>query len=67
MKGIVVMPVVRLNVMMNREKQKKLIKVGDLDNKFLDCSKLKAFADEKFNITQTLKFVLGWVENSVGN
>ena len=36
------------------------------NNKFLDWSKLKAFADEKFNITQTLKFVLGRVENFVG-
>ena len=35
------------------------------NNKFLDWSKLKAFADEKFNITQTLKFVLGRVENFV--
>ena len=48
-------------------KQKKQIKVGDLDNKFLGWSKLKAFADEKFNITQTLKSVLGRVENSVEN
>ena len=36
------------------------------NNKFLDCSKLKAFADEKINMAEKLHFVLGWVENIVG-
>ena len=35
-------------------------------NKFLDWSKLKAFADDKLNATEKLKFVLGRVENIVG-
>ena len=30
---------------------------------FLDRSKLKALADNKINMTQKLKFVLGMVEN----
>ena len=34
--------------------------------KFLDKSKLKAFADNKINGTQKLKFRLGRVENIVG-
>ena len=33
------------------------------NNKFLDFSKLKAFADEKINLTLNRKFLLGWVEN----
>ena len=33
------------------------------DNKYLDWSKLKAFADDKINVTQKLKFMLGRVEN----
>ena len=32
----------------------------------LDWSKLKAFADEKINVTQELKFVSGRKENIVG-
>ena len=32
----------------------------------LDWSKLKAFADDKMNVTEKLKFVLGMVENIVG-
>ena len=36
------------------------------NNKFLDWSNLKAFAYDKINMTQKLKFVLGWVENIVG-
>ena len=36
------------------------------NNKFLDRSKFKAFADENINVTQILKFVLGWVEKVVG-
>ena len=36
------------------------------NGKFLDCSKLKALAGDKINITQKQKFLLGWVENIVG-
>ena len=36
------------------------------NNKILDWSKLKAFADEKLNVTEKLKFVLGRVENIMG-
>ena len=35
-------------------------------DKILDWSKLKAFADEKINVTQELKFVSGRKENIVG-
>ena len=35
-------------------------------NKISDWSKLKAFADDKLNATEKLKFVLGRVENIVG-
>ena len=27
---------------------------------------MKAFTDDKINVTKTLKFVLGWIENTVG-
>ena len=36
------------------------------NDKILDWSKLKAFADEKINVNQKLKSVLAWVENFVG-
>ena len=36
------------------------------NNKFLDWSKLKAFADNKRNLAEKLKFILGRVENIVG-
>ena len=36
------------------------------NNKFSDWSKLKAFADDKINVTEKLKFVFGQVENIVG-
>ena len=36
-----------------------------LNDKILDWSKLKAFADDKSKVTQNLKFVLGRVENIV--
>ena len=36
------------------------------NNKFLDWSKLKAFADDKLNFAEKLKFVLGRVENIDG-
>ena len=32
----------------------------------MDLSKLKAFADDKLNATQKLKFAFGRVENNVG-
>ena len=41
--------------------------VNSLPNdKFLNRSKLKAFADDKINVTEILKFVLGRVENNAG-
>ena len=36
------------------------------NNKILEGSKLKAFADENSNEAEKLKFVLGWLENMVG-
>ena len=36
------------------------------NNKFLDWSKFKAFADDKLTMAEKLKFVLGRVENIVG-
>ena len=36
------------------------------DDKSLDLSKLKAFADNKINVTVKLKFALGQKENIVG-
>ena len=36
------------------------------NDKMFDWSKLKAFADDKTNVTEKLKFVLGRVENIVG-
>ena len=36
------------------------------NDKILDLSKFKAFADDKIIVTQKLKFVLGRVENFVG-
>ena len=36
------------------------------NNKFLDCSKLKAFADDKINMTQKLKYDLERIGNIVG-
>ena len=35
-------------------------------DKFLDWSKLKAFADDKINVIEKLKFALGKLENIVG-
>ena len=34
--------------------------------KILDQSKLKAFADDKINVTERVKFVLGRIKNIVG-
>ena len=31
-------------------------------NKFVECSNLTAFAVAKINVTEKLKFVVGWVE-----
>ena len=40
---------------------------GSLSNdKFLDLSKFKAFADDKSNVTENLKFSLGRIENNSG-
>ena len=36
------------------------------ENKFSDWSELKALADDKMNVTEKLKFVLGRVENIIG-
>ena len=36
------------------------------NHKYLDWSKLKAFADDKINVTEKMKFVFGRVENIVG-
>ena len=36
------------------------------DDKILDLSKFKAFADDKIIVTQKLKFTLGRIENIVG-
>ena len=36
------------------------------NNKFVDCFKLKAFADDKIYVTRTLTFALRRVENIVG-
>ena len=36
------------------------------NDKIVDWSKLKAFADDKRKVTEKLKFVLGMVENIVG-
>ena len=37
------------------------------NNKFLDWSKLKVFADDEIKVTEKMKFVLEMVENIVGN
>ena len=37
------------------------------NNKILDLSKLKAFADDKINVTKKQKFSLEWVESIVVN
>ena len=41
-------------------------RINSLPNdKILDWSKLKAFADDTIKVTKNLKFVLGWIENIV--
>ena len=47
------------------EKEKMLVNPVTND-KILDWSKLKAFAHNKINVTEKLKFVLGRVKNIVG-
>ena len=37
------------------------------NDKIFDRSKLKAFADDKINMTEKMEFVLGRLENIVGN
>ena len=37
------------------------------NDNILDWSKLKAYAGDKITVAETLKFVLGKVENIVGN
>ena len=37
------------------------------NNKIFDSSKLTALADNKINVTEKLKFLLGRIENIVGN
>ena len=36
------------------------------NDKFLDLSKLKAFAEDVINVTEKLKYLLGRVDNIVG-
>ena len=46
---------------------KDRVRVDSLpNNKIIDCSKLRAFADGKIYVTEKLKFVIGRVENIVG-
>ena len=37
------------------------------NDKIIDCSKFKAFADDKIIVTQELKYGFGKLENIVGN
>ena len=47
--------------------QRDAIPVYSIPNdKVLDLSKWKAFADDKINVTEKLKLVLGRIENIVG-
>ena len=36
------------------------------NDKFLDWSNLKTFADDEINVTEKMKFVFGQVENLLG-
>ena len=48
-------------------KRKPVFLVNSLPNdKILDWSKMNAFADNKINVSEKLKFVSDWVENNVG-
>ena len=44
------------------EKEKMLV----TSNRLLDWSKLKAYADDKLNVTKKFKFLFGRVQNIVG-
>ena len=48
--------------------QSKILSSGNglIDNKILALSKLKAFADDNFNVAEVVKFLLGRIENIVG-
>ena len=51
----------------NLDKCKNLLSINSVpNNKILTLTILKGFADDKINVTQKLKFVLGRVENIVG-
>ena len=51
---------------LNRTKKKKGLINSVPNNKFLGWSKFKAFADDKINVTEKLKFGLEEVEKVVG-
>ena len=40
--------------------------INSLQNNILDWSKMNAFADDKINVSEKLKLLLGTVENIVG-
>ena len=45
----------------------KLMKLSSVpNNKILDVTRLKAFADDKINVAQIMISVFDWVENIVG-
>ena len=48
------------------ESRKTILLINSTNQQFLHWSKLKAFADNKINMTEKLKLVLGSVENIVG-
>ena len=48
-------------------KRKSVFLVNSLPNdKILDWSKMNAFADNKINVSEKLKFESDWVDNNVG-
>ena len=49
-----------------RKKKKGSFRLTLPNNKFLDRCKLKAFADDKINVTLKQKFFSGWLENIAG-
>ena len=53
-------------IVLNVEAKDKMSLNSVLNNKISDWSKFKAFADDKINVTEKLKSVLGKVENTVG-
>ena len=48
------------------EKFRSCVIICRSNDKILDWSKFKVFADDKINVTEISKFVLGMVENIVG-